>query len=171
MHLQNRSTAMVLMMLMFVPTYGSWCFQCWTSGYRPFSRRHIPFGSNHIFTILYVRLGPQSSLSTFIVERGYTQHTVQFLPAQPLDSPYFTPMTVTYGVKDTVELEFDSTVITMKPTFNVAHLRWSYPNARDCQIVTEDRFFKFFSPKIWMLGKQLSFCLGNTFASFRFGEG
>ena len=38
-------------------------------------------------------------------------------------------MTVTAGVKDTVELEFDSTVITMKPTFNVAHLRFcSHPN-------------------------------------------
>lgn len=54
MHLQNQSTAMVLLMFIFVPIYEIWCFQCWRSGYRPFSRRHIPCGSTVIiFTILY----------------------------------------------------------------------------------------------------------------------
>lgn len=93
---------------------------------------------------------------TLYLRRIHPAGPATFLPSQLLQCT----------IKDTVELEFDSTVITMKPTFNVAHLWWESPK-RHCQIVTGDTVLQVFSAqKNWMLGKQLSFCFG-----FRFGEG
>ena len=68
-YLAYQSSAIVVMMSMFLPIYGSWCFQCWTSGYRPFVHETFLLVVT-IFAILYAGVPNLHSLHIRFMTRS-----------------------------------------------------------------------------------------------------